>query len=106
MMNNKETILERTREVARAFVAGHYKDESSLFDVFLSPVYYFLILFDFARHEYEADAFAVKAIKKPESYEPALIKLQVALNTNRSKAPRVFFKDFFQKLFPQMWINP
>ncbi len=31
---DKNSILERTREVARAFIAGYFDDESSLFDVF------------------------------------------------------------------------
>ena len=44
----------------------------------LSPVYYLVILYDFAKHERAADAFAVKTTGDAAPLKSALIKLRVA----------------------------
>jgi len=66
--------------------ALHIQILKTLSTLMLCPMYYLLILYDFAHNEYKADAFAVGIIRDIEALKASLVKLQVASSIRREKS--------------------
>ncbi len=58
----------------------------------LCPIYYLLILYDFARNEYEADTFAVSTTDDVETFKTALVKLQVGSCVRKERGDDLLLK--------------